>query len=260
MKKQPKEEEVILSYLKQEAIKHFISSPDNELQNQAKEIVVFAHKPHYPELESISKYGPMIVIPMLVAQVLYWAGADGRESVIDLFLEIEKPILKELIEFMGKFATIESSYHARNTAFWVIGERASNGVEDVDTALDFLKTLSRNHISNRSGFYTLDDINHFINHLNKQKHTTFIFSIGDSVKVKGSELLDHLTRPFTGEIGKITHRTAYDDSATHLNDDHWGTKIAYNVADFNKYRVIFAHDAKRYHDVEIFKEYQLEQP
>ncbi len=245
-KKQPSEQDIVSSHLKQETAKHLISLTNSELNFLSGEIMSFVNEPHVPQFKTIVKYGPVVVIPSLVAQAINWTGANSREAVIDLLCTIKQPILADLVEFMTKTAVHESFRYmpyAYNTAFWALAERASTGVEDVDAALAFLESLRNYHVlPSKPGIFTSDDIRSVIDKLNSYKQASFKFAIGDHVRVKEGPASYKRMPDLADKIGQVTKR---------LPSDYNGRG---NKNDFNIYHIQFVDGSGS----KIFCEYELE--
>jgi len=250
-----KDDDSVRRYLEREAARHYIHLTEAELDALAGEILAFAREPSFARQADLTRHGPMAVIPLLEALSLASPNGKSRELAVGLLLSIEKPILKELIEYIGVSARDGSCDFAQKVAFQAISERASHGVEDLDTALDFLKALLRHPLSERPGLLahqaaprpdlpSAEDITRSINLLVKFKSTRFKFSRGQSVYLRESMGSPTDLRELAGKIGVVIHRTPYDHS--------FDVTSASNKESHNRYRVKFSGAEK------VLEENQLE--
>ena len=218
-----KDDDSVRRYLEREAARHYIHLTEAELDALAGEILTFARQPGADRQVELARRGPLVVIPLLEALSLASPDGKQRELSVELLLSIERPILKELIEFIGVSARDVSCDFAQKVAFQAVVERASHGVEDLETALDFLKALLRHPLSERPGMLayqavprpdlpTADDITRAINQLVKFKSTRFKYSRGQSVYLRESLVNPADLQELRGKIGVVIHRTPYDQS------------------------------------------------
>jgi hypothetical protein len=250
-----KDDDSIRRYLEREAARHYIHLNETELDALTREILTFAREPNAARQEDLAQHGPMVVIPLLEALSLVSPDGKRRKLAVELLLSIERPILKELIEYIGVSARDSSCDFAQKVAFLAVSERAFNGVEDLNTALDFLKALLRHPLSERPGMLasqatrrpdlpTADDITRSINLLTKFKATRFKFSRGQSVYLRESMGDPADLRGLAGKVGVVIQRTPYDQS--------FDVTSASNRESHNRYRVKFT-DAEK-----MVEENQLE--